>query len=176
MLGKKIPPSNWEEILEEYSQLVATDKSTGVFELLKKINYNAAKLTFVNEAVKFMKKYGYDAEFADYLVQYGFDFIEPSEGEQLWKQILLVESEAKSIIVMLNQYNVEYRKLVPEADLNNTEKLEEMDYLKELAILSKFIGYHIKPEETYVTEFAAIVNTYIEYNKERKHGFSNDAI
>lgn len=175
MQDKKEAPANWEDILQEYSSLIKTEKSTNVFDLLKKINFAAFKLTAVNEITLFMKKYGWDEEFSNTLAELGFDYIEECEGEDLLRKIFLVETEAKSFFVLLNQYHAEYKRMVPEELQDETR--QEIDYLKELAILSKFIGHRIKPNEIYVIEFCAIVNTFIEHNKARNnHELGNNSL
>lgn len=150
----------WKFIIDEYCSLIHTEKSDTIFEVYKKIIMCQWKLTFVENACAFLKVF-WDEEIANALVDAGFDYINSLEDrEQYLRQIYMVESEAKTLIVLLNQYTAEYKQLCPEDEAEVDR--DEMDYQKELAYLSKFMGKRINPSKITVIEFCAIVNIYLD--------------
>lgn len=153
----------WEAILTEYSTLIETGKSKNIFELYKRIVRTQWLFTFLSEATNHLKK-EYDQTIAQTIFELGYDYIQEDDNrEEYLKQIYLVESEAKSLVIVLNQLNNEYKLLCPVA----SQEIErtEMDYYKELAILGKFQGGRINADDITVFEFAAIVNSYLDYIK-----------
>lgn len=156
----------WSSILQEYVDLIKTDKSKSVHALWKKIEYTKRKIIVVDECCRFLKS-KYDKDIAEVLATYGYDMIEWMQDYEKYRtQIHLVEMEAKNLVVLLNQYCIEYTQLNP--DKAKAAAVRELaDYEKELAILSRFMGYRIRKEELTVLEFCSIANNYLEYNKKK---------
>lgn len=150
----------WDEIIQEYVSLVKTEKSTTIFNCWLKVIRTQWLLTLLTHALDALKMQ-YDEDIANAIAGQGFSLIQPMEDRQKYlKQIYFVEQEAKSLIVQLNQYTTEYKALCPtEAE---TEKTDIAEYEKELAILSKFMGYRIDKKVITVTEFTSILNVYLE--------------
>lgn len=154
----------WNLITDEYSELIKSDKSDDVFDVYKKIESTKFKLFYIATTLDYLKA-EYDYELAESLASMGYFFIQdlPDRKDYLG-QIFKVETEAKFLIVLLNQYTNEYNILMKDHE-DVSIKRTVMDYEKELMILSKHQGYRIRKEQTTVTEYAAIINTYIEYHK-----------
>lgn len=157
----------WDAIQEEYSTLIATPRSTNVFELAKRISKCNFLIKFIGWATSHLKT-KYSEQIALRIQDYGYPLIEKDAEQDRGnlKQIYMVESEAKTNIILLNQYTNEYKMLYPEGETPVDRTL--MDYDKELAILSRFMGKWIRRKKITVWEFCTIVNAYMEYNKANK--------
>lgn len=158
----------WDDILQEYSDLTLTDKGNTIFDVWKKILYTQWKMTYVEHAVAFLKR-EYNPIIANRIVEVGFDLVVYVEDkEQYLKQIQAVETEALNLVVFLNQYTAEFKKLCPDTETPVTRT--ELDYTKELAILSRWYKNIIKPEEVTVFEVCGIIAAFNEYHKTNKNG------
>jgi len=155
----------WNRIADEYSELINSDKNLNTFETYKKLESVKFKLFYITITLDYLK-HEYDQELAETLAEMGYHFIQlvPDRKDYLG-QIFKVETEAKYLIVLLPQYINEYNILMKDQDVEVGVKRTVMDYEKELMILSKFQGYRIRKEQTTVTEYAAIVNNYMEFYK-----------
>lgn len=168
LLEEQEKPENWQQILEDYVDEIKTIKSETAFQVLKNFAYTDWKINFLfgNENPKtygalHLLKMQYDSEIAEMIMLSGFDLIQPLEDrEQYLKQIYIVETQAKTLIVLLNQYDKEYKLLT---NVENVEKRKRSDYEKEISIISKFCGYRIDKEKTPVIEWCAHVNNYVEF-------------
>lgn len=163
----------WEAIVAEHSELVKTDKSNNLFDLYHKISNTEWQLALVDKCLNALKQQ-YDADIAAILNDRGFGIVEPSDDREVYlRSLYAIETDAKTLIILLNQYKSQYKSMHPESTDELTE-VNRVRYEKELAILSKFQGYRIKKEEITVLEYCAIINTYLEYiklqKKEGKHG------
>ncbi len=162
MLGRIEQPTNWDEIKAEFSEAIKTPKSTTIFECWKKIESLTNRMELVSVSCNFLKNI-YDADIAAILQLNGYDYVQDlPERDAYLKQIYLIETEAKTMVVMLNQYYNEYRLLCPEGVMPSEPTVA--DYDKELAILSKFVGHRINKFEITTSEFCAYANLYIESN------------
>ena len=158
----------WAEIMSEYSDIIKTPKSSNIFDVWKKCNYTYWKMCYVEAAVYKLRlkdpetdKYIYDQNAANELALLGYDYVAPPEDDETYlRQIELIEIEARNLVVILNQYTQEYKLLCPDED--TPVKRTYDDYLKELAILSKFMGQWIDKQTKTVSDVASIINAYIE--------------
>ncbi len=154
----------WQDILNEYSSLIATPKASTIAELWKKIVYTNWKITLVDQSLAALKIM-YSEPVALALVEAGFDYIASMDNRQLYLQsIYRVQTTAKFLVVQLNQYYNEYKALVPEGSENEMPKA--IDYEKELIILSKHMGFRIIKTEITVAEFCAICNVYLDFKNQ----------
>lgn len=139
-----------------------------MMQLLKNISRCNFLIKFVLQNACPYLKSRYSERMALRVQEYGYPLIEEDKenGRGNLKQIYMVESEVKTQIVLLNQYNREWQQRYP----NDTAPVERtlMDYDKELAILSKFMGHWIRRKKITVWEFCSIVNAYNEYIKANK--------
>jgi hypothetical protein len=156
--------SAWDDILQEYSDLIKTEKTTNVFDLYKRLTTTRFKLAYLGWTLSFLKV-EYKREYAERISSMGYDLIEDLEDREAYlRQIYMVENDAKFLVVQLNQLSNEYKLLNPGSGNQEAERTE-MDYQKELAILSRFMGRWIQAEEITVFKFCSIVNAYLEYHK-----------
>lgn len=167
LFDEESKPKNWNEILEEYIDAIKTPKSRSIFEVSKKVAECEWKmhLLFGDKehmgAIPFLKEM-YDQEIAEIIMLAGYDFIQPlKDREQYLKQIYRVETQAKTLVVLLNQYDKELQLLCPDGESTRTR----MDYEKEIIMVSKVIGFLIKKDEIKLSEWCAAVNFYIEYSE-----------
>jgi hypothetical protein len=153
----------WANIVTGFSDLIKTPKSNSVFELHKKIKFTESKMFFLEKALTYLKS-EYDADIATAICEWGYELIEPKDDRDAYlKQIYLVEGEAKTLVVMLNQYIAEYRVLCPENE--STVNHDRMKYEKEIKILSRFHGYRINTNKETCFTMAALINIFLEANK-----------
>lgn len=151
----------WYEIQYEYSDSVRTSKTDSILQLSKKILDAQWRMSFIDLCVFILKK-GYNKEPADALVSLGYSLVEDlPERDAYLMQIYQIETEAKFLIIQLNQYNNEYKRLNPGGP--GVQSRTMIDYEKELRILSKFMGYSIKKDQVTTMEFCSILNAYIEH-------------
>lgn len=163
--------SAWKEIMHEYSEVIKTEKSINIFECWRKCVYTFWKMSYIESIIFKFKlkdiqtdKYLYDEKEAEQVMLLGYDLIDPPIDEEKYlHQIEMLDRESKTLIVMLNQYNQEYKLLAP--DEANPVVRTIADYDKELALLSKFMGYQINKRKVTVAEVCAIINAYIETQK-----------
>ena len=82
---------------------------------------------------------------------------------------------AKVLIVLLNQYNAEYKLADKEQGAPSNPSVEEQrfQYEKEIAMLSKYQGQRIIKEKITVFEYAAIINNYLDEQRMQKKEVSN---
>lgn len=165
LLNEEDKPINWEEILEDYVDAIKTPKSENIFDLTKKIMYTDWKFNFLFGTETYygalhILKIEYDAEIAEMIMLAGYDLIQPlEERDKYLKQIYLVETEAKTLIVLLNQYDLEYKLLCP-GDSNVMRK--RSDYEKEYAMIMKFMHQWTQPDQITISQYCAMVNLYID--------------
>lgn len=159
LLLEVIPPENWIELQAELSELLRTPKTDNITQLWKKIVYTEWKIQMLSASVAYLKV-EYSGEIAEALMLLGYDLVEDLEDREAYlRQIYMVESEAKTLVIMLNQYVNEYKLMFPEGEYKRTRA----DYEKELAILGKYMGYRLN--DITVSEFAGIVNLYMDQIK-----------
>jgi hypothetical protein len=152
----------WDKILSEYSERITTEKTGNIISLWKRIIYTKWQISFLDIALDYLKQ-EYDAEIAEQVMMAGFDMIEDLESrEDYLRQIYSIETEAKTLIVILNQLYNEYKILHPHGE---TIERTMADYDKELAILSKHVGFWIRKNEVTVADVASIVSIYMDYVK-----------
>lgn len=153
----------WDAILQEYVDLIKTKKSESIFQAWKQVAYTEWKISFMEICLEQLKE-KYDKDIAEGITLLGYSLIQPNEDRQLYlKQIYAVETEAKTLIVLLNQYHNEYILLCPNGDKQSTRTIA--DYDKELMVLSKFMGFKIDKHRETTAEVCAIINSYLEYNQ-----------
>lgn len=152
----------WSVIEQEYSDAVQTKKTKSIFDLAKKILNNRWQLSLIDMCVYILKQQ-YCETSAGALLDLGYPFVENLEDrEQYLTQIYAIETEAKFLIILQNQYNNEYKNLTggEKAPVERTA----IDYEKELRIISKYVGYSIKSDQITVFEFISYLNMFIEAN------------
>lgn len=161
----------WSEIIEEYVSLVKTDKADSVFELFKKIKYTEWLIAFIDKCLLGLKLQ-YDTDIAEWISARGYGTIQPSTDREVYlRSIYGIETGAKTLIVLLNQYTAEYKAVQTEKeelDDNQSEAEKRFRYQKEIALLGKYQGQRIRPEEITVFEYAAVINNYLQEQKIRK--------
>lgn len=156
----------WESIVSEYSDLVKTNQSDNVFEVYKRIIHTQWQIGFIDLLLEELAK-GYDEDIAKELADVGYTIVEKDTWKEYFQQITRVKTEAKYLIVQLNQFTNEYQMLMK--DEPDAVKRSPAEYEKEIAILSKFQGFRIVKEKTTVAEYCGIINAFIDYHKAQKN-------
>lgn len=161
----------WEGIADEYAGAIKTGKSKSVFEAYRKVIRIEAQIKLVDASLYYLT-HEYDEEIANILFNNGYHLITPNDDRETYlKDIEKVRTEAKTLIVVLNQAVAHYKLLSPD----NEHKVERsyQDFIDELAILSKHQGYALRAKEITVLEYCSIVNSYIafvEASKKKQNG------
>lgn len=151
----------WEFIKIEYSDLIRTPKSVSIHDVWKKIQFTKFKIELINECVEFLKYKGYDEEIAGVIVEHGFSYVTNKDDySEYLKGVYLVETEAKVLQVLLNQYFNEYKLLCPDTEVIAERTVA--DYDREIAIVQKFMGTIIRKKDITVAEWCSYFNLYIE--------------
>lgn len=163
----------WDDILQEYVSLVKTDKADTIFSLYKKIKITEWQLIFIEKSVMALKMQ-YDEEMAIDLGNLGFGEVIKSEDKNIYLgSLYAIETSAKMLIILLNQYHAEYKAMNADTTVeagNMSDAERRFMYEKELSHLSKFQGFRIIKEKITVIEYCAIVNNYLEEIKRQKRG------
>ena len=155
----------WDKILAEYTDLIKTEKSQSILEAWRKVMQMEYRIALLDQCF-YALRLKYDEEVALIIAEQGYDLIQPDEDVSVYSQrINLVEAEAKTLIVLRNQFMNDYRRLCPEDGSEDGLIMDEMQYDKELAALSRFMGYRIVKSQITVREFCSIVNLYLDNNK-----------
>lgn len=156
----------WGDILQEHSELIKSNKTQSISDLFKKITYTEWKIVFLEKGL-WLLKHEYNEKIATDIANMGYDLIVANDDRETYlRQIYGVETDAKFLIVQLNQYKTEYSILCPKDQQVKTLTL--IDYERDIAILSKFMGYRINKKEITVFEFDGIVNYYLETVQKEK--------
>ena len=93
--------------------------------------------------------------------------VEIEDRSAYMTQIYLIETEAKMLIILQNQYNNEYKRLTG-GEASPVKRIA-MDYEKELRVIGKFIGHFIRSEAITTFEFCSFLNMYIEAHSKEQH-------
>lgn len=168
---KKDLVNAWQDILQEYSDLIKSEKSKSIFEAWKKVAYTEWQIKFIEAVIlKFRMKnpetdaYLYNREQALQVSELGYSFIpEPENEEDYLQAINFLDIESRNLTIFLNQYTVEYNLLCPKQE--EKVKRQEIDYDTELAVLSKFMGTFIDKRKRSVQDVCAIINVFNQHNE-----------
>jgi len=154
----------WYEIQLQYSDAVKTPKTNSLLQLSNKILKTMWQMTMVDNCIVVLKR-GYDKEAAGYLFELGYSLVEENKDwTEYLKQVISVETQAKVLVVMLNQYQIEYKMMNPAS--NDLVKRTMVDYEKELRIVAKVaVGAFVKAGDITTMEFISMLNAYIEHNE-----------
>lgn len=161
----------WENICEQYNESIKTELSKSVFEAYKKVVITESKIKIIHSAILYLRNLGYDEEVAQVLNQLGYGKINKTiDQNELERYLKRYELKSSILVVLLNQYRMQYKALKPE---DTSVKLEYSDYMDELAILSKHQGYNINAKKITVQEYCSIVNGYISYSNSMRKQYQN---
>lgn len=163
----------WDNISDEYGTAIKSGKSKSVFAAYKKVVRLEGKTKLVDASLFYLTEM-YDEEIATILHENGYLLITPNpDREKYLKMIDRVRTQAKTLVVKLNQAVAQYKLLSPD----NEMKVERdyQSYIDELAILSKHQGYALRAKEITVLEYCAVVNAYMAFvdahkKQQEKHG------
>lgn len=162
----------WELIIEEYASLVKTEKSNDIFDLYKKIKQTQWQMEWIEKTIDALK-IQYDEEMAIWLGERGFGVVEYSDDRETYlRSLFSIKNGSKTLIVLLNQYNAEYKALSKDHDQQNDSGMSESEmrftYEKEIALLSRFQHDTIIKQNISVFQYAAIQNNYLLFHKVNK--------
>jgi hypothetical protein len=149
----------WNEILFEYSALVANGESNYILSLQRRMSLLNADIFYIENAITILRL-RYEQDIVDELIAMGFigDYKKP---EQLKRVVAL----AKNYVIELSELQEEFDRINATA---TGKKQTEDDYNRTLVALSKYIGYRIDKELVKVDEFAAIFSLYISESKKQE--------
>jgi len=166
----------WQNITEEYSDAIRVGKSKNVFDCLKKIERTRTHIKIIESAAQYLQQRAefvkehlpwetniyHDPEVASSVSELGYTLIKPAESfEEYLTQIERVRTEARTLVVLLQQYENEFRILSPDSE---AVKRDYQSYMRELVMLSRFQGYPLKAKEITVSDYCNIINAFIEYH------------
>lgn len=158
--------SAWDNISDEYANAINTGKSKSVFEAYKKVVRLQAQVKMIDACLYYLE-HGYDEEIAQILADAGYHHIQPNDDREAYlKSINRVRTQAKTLVVVLNQAVAHYKLLSPDNEMKVERSYQ--DFMDELAILSKHQGYALRAKEITVLEYCAVVNAYIRYVEAHK--------
>ena len=129
---------SWQTICDQYGEAIKTPLSESIFDCYKKIIKTKATIHVIDASLLYLAN-EYDEEIAKMVSEMGYRLITFTEDrEQYLKMVEFVRTQAKTLIILLNRYNNEYKMLSPEG---SHEARQYSDYINELVILSKHKGY-----------------------------------
>lgn len=156
----------WETICEEYSSAIKNHKSKSVFECYRKIVTLQSQIQVIDSGLWFLTQQ-YDADIALLIHEMGYTLITECDNQEEYLQMIKrVQTEAKTLVVILNQYANEYKMLNPDGIA--LVQRDYQSYIDELAVLSKFQGYRLQAKEISTEEYCSIVNSCIAYSESLK--------
>lgn len=155
----------WSILLQEYVSLIHTDKSDTILNCYLKIAQTETKITFLENGLTYLKCCEWDKDIAERIALWGYDYIEPLEDREAYlKQIYITQNETKALVILLDQYNMEYKSLTG-GDGATTDKRELMDYERDWQTLARFQGGRLNKKKLTVFEYCAILNNFFDANK-----------
>lgn len=151
----------WQNIQEQYSDCIRTEKSKSLLDLCKKILRNEWQIRTVDDCIFILRK-GWNKLPAELLRDLGYPYIEnlPNWDEYL-AQVNMVDMEAKFLVVLQNQLNNEYKRMSGGEESAITRSMD--DYDKELAIISKYIGFDVDKYKITTAKFCSYLNIYLDH-------------
>lgn len=158
--------SAWENILNEYVDIVGNAASEHIIVLQKKINVIKCRMHIVELAVTGLS-ICYDKKFIDGLNQCGYPCKLTAEN---WEELRM--KELQSIISRSKTLNVELEPL--EKQLERLQKpkknkpVTKEDFEQDIVMLSKHQGYRIDKKKTTMSEYAAIYSSFVYFCKKRE--------
>lgn len=152
----------WENIQEQYSDCIKTTKAKTLLDINKKLLRSHWQITIIDDCIFILRK-GWNKEPAEILNQLGYSMVENLADPDLYAaQINGIEMEAKFLIVLQNQLYNEYKRISGgETDAAITRTMD--DYDKELAIISKYIGFDVDKMKITTAKFCAFLNIYLDH-------------
>lgn len=155
----------WENIRFEYGYLMVTRKSKTILDLYNKIQYTHWKIDFIKECIWLLRNCGHDNNIAEYIQSLGYDLIEENEDNEAYLlSIHLIDIEARFLHVHLNQLYTEYKLVCPDNNLPIAVRTIQ-DYDRDLAIISKYMGFRIDKNNITTSEYCSYANVFNEGNE-----------
>jgi len=141
----------WQEILFEWATLLRSEQSEYILESSKQIAALEARITFIEYSAHYLG-IQWDEDIANEFIKEGYD---PHN-------LPMAISLAKRLVFDLTELREEYERLTKTT--NGKPKTED-EWMEDVAMLSKFQGYSINPENITVQKYAAIFNLFLKQNK-----------
>lgn len=153
-LGEGDTEAAWTAIQAEFDKLTGGTTQQTMQQLVRDINFMAAKLDFIYMLTAEMRKY-YVPDYGQMLKEYGYHFEWVLVDEETYlKQIEMVESRAKTLYVKLLAKKKEWEKFTAEGkEVKITREYFE-DWIVEL---SAYNGYAIDTHTISTYRFAVMI-------------------
>jgi hypothetical protein len=149
----------WNEIVFDYSSRLKSTESSHINDLILQISSLQFHIGYVDNAV-FLLRHRYVKEVTEYLQYLGYRFLNFTGMDEDWqRQLNRVVSQCKTRIYDLDQLMDEYDRI------NKTttgQRLTEDEFIRNVAMLSKYQQTWIDKEKMMMDDYIAIFNNYLE--------------
>lgn len=146
----------WNEILFDYAGLFKTEQSDYIFQLQREIGILQHHVAYVEYSI-ILLTHRYDDDVVKELVSMGYTIPEFTD-ENYQQSLSRITSLAKSKVFELSNLVDEYNRL---SKTSEGKKQTEEEFIRTVAMLSKYQGYHVDRKTTMVFDFVQIFNNYL---------------
>ena len=157
----------WESLFNEYCDLIKSPQYQYILSLSKDIGLLSTKLLTVRACLHVLS-FRYSEKAIRVLISYGYKEKFPREDLLAYKASLeRISLKLKAVEIALEQRKQEYHL----ATIDTGKKVSEESFVNTFLVLSKYMGYHVKPSQITVLEYAALLKAYekeVELLKKRK--------
>lgn len=158
----------WANIQEQYSNTIRTEKATSLIDISKRMLLNQWQITTVDQCILVLRL-EVDQLSIDTLANLGYPVIEyTGNWHDYIKQVDMVEMEAKFLIVLKNQLYNEYKRLAGDDTAAAVGNVTMQEYDKELAVISKYMGFDVDKMKITTAKFCSYLNIYLDHVEQTK--------
>jgi len=153
----------WGNIIEEYAKLTKSPEYEATIETMRSFAVIQARAVMLNAAVSVLY-YKHDHRCVDVLREAGytqkFDINEPI---QYWKDLDIVSKRIKAVNIQLEQKAKEFEEIGKNAEAPDADK-----WFQNIAIISKFMGFHIDVNVITLREYVGYQTLLEKHNESIK--------
>lgn len=157
----------FEQIINEYSAIVHTDKSDAIIRITKRIGLMQHQIIYVEYALSYLaerldKTGTSEPSICTELRRMGYNYkFDPSNTYQYLRELGFVRSRAKTLIMQRRDLLREYNRMTQTPDGDKApKKITREQFELQLADLWKFMGSKIDKFSTMTSEYAAVLCRY----------------
>ena len=150
---------DWGAIFNEYLTLSSDTHIDAILHLMKSITMLENKLTLIQICIDMISS-RHDEGLVENLKSFGFNFTYEN-GPQLRKELEMTVTQAKSLLIELNQDKKELEELRGD----ETKTATAQDYEIQYSAISEFLGVMVNPANYMVSRYCADIQRMKERYK-----------
>ncbi len=150
----------WDRIISEYGDLIVNQKS-GAYNSLAALATKYRTEAMVIEAAVLVLRKIYDESMITVLKSHGFNYkFDFEDYPKYEKDLDRCIGGLKKVYANIRECDKEMSSLLSASGAGNGEPTTKVSFDRDIAMLSKYMGFPIKKDSTTVSEYAAYINLY----------------